>query len=126
MFEMSKNSGPSHWRSMQELADTDDFRLHLENEFPSGIEVEETGFSRRRFLQIMSASIAMATLAGCRWPEEKIVPFVNRPAGVTPGTPLQFLTIQQQGMLPAEKAQHLILLPEQFQGFKRLQGRWRG
>jgi MoCo/4Fe-4S cofactor protein with predicted Tat translocation signal len=100
MSEMSKFTGPGHWRSLQELADTDEFRLQVEKEFPAGIEVEETGLSRRRFLQIMSASMAMATLAGCRWPEEKIVPFVNRAAGVTPGKPLQFATTMEMGSAP--------------------------
>ena len=97
MSETSKFSGPSHWRSLQELTDTDEFRLQVENEFPAGIEVQENGLSRRRFLQIMSASMAMATLAGCRWPEEKIVPFAKRPAGVTPGKPLQFATAMERG-----------------------------
>ena len=100
MSEMSRTTGPSHWRSLQELADSDEYRLQLENEFPAGIEVQENALSRRHFLQIMSASIAMATLAGCRWPEEKIVPFVNRPAGVTPGTPLQFATTMEMGASP--------------------------
>ena len=67
--------GRGYWRSLQELADTDEFRAQLENEFPGGIDAPVSGMSRRRFLQIMSASIAMTSLAGCRWPEEKIVPF---------------------------------------------------
>ena len=53
--------------------------------------------TRRRFLQVMSASIAMTTLAGCRWPAEKIVPFVHRPEGVMPGTPMQFATTMELG-----------------------------
>ncbi len=97
MSEMSNFNGPGHWRSLQQLADTDEFRASVENEFPAGIEVEQDGVSRRRFLQIMSASMAMATLAGCRWPEEKIVPFVKRPAGMDPGTPMQFATTMERG-----------------------------
>ena len=81
--------GLNYWRSLQELADTDEYRNQLENEFPGGVDAPE-GMTRRRFLQVMSASIAMTTLAGCRWPTEKIVPFVNRPEGLTPGTPMQF------------------------------------
>ncbi|RKZ13305.1 molybdopterin oxidoreductase, partial [bacterium] len=92
--------GPRHernyWRSLQELADSEEFRQQLENEFPGGIEPPE-GMSRRRFLQIMSASIAMTTLAGCRWPEEKIVPLAARPEGVEPGTPLGFATTMELG-----------------------------
>ena len=93
-------SGPAHsqnyWRSLQELADSDEFRAHLENEFPGGIEAPD-GMTRRHFLQIMSAAIAMTTLAGCRWPQEKIVPFANRAEGVTPGTPQGFATTMEVG-----------------------------
>ena len=88
--------GMNYWRSLQELADTDEYRNQLENEFPGGVDAPG-GMTRRRFLQVMSASIAMTTLAGCRWPEEKIVPFVNRPEGVTPGTPMQFATTLELG-----------------------------
>jgi len=87
----------NYWRSLQELADTEEYRNQVENEFPTGIEPSDDGMSRRRFLQVMSASIAMTTLAGCRWPEEKIVPYAERPDGVTPGTPLQFATTMELG-----------------------------
>jgi len=94
-------SGPGHstnyWRSLEELADTDDYRAQLEHEFPSGIEPSSDGLTRRRFLQVMSASIAMASLAGCRFPEEKIVPFAEREEGVTPGTPMKFATTMELG-----------------------------
>ncbi len=89
--------GMNYWRSLQELADTDEYRDQLENEFPGGIEAPADGMTRRRFLQVMSASIAMASLAGCSWPEEKIVPFAARPEGVTPGTPLKFATTMELG-----------------------------
>jgi molybdopterin-containing oxidoreductase family iron-sulfur binding subunit len=36
-------------------------------------------------MQLMSASLAMAGVAGCRYPEELISPFVIRPAGRVPG-----------------------------------------
>ena len=84
----SSGRGPQHWRSLNELADSEDFRRQLENEFPEGIEPPE-GMTRRRFLQIMSASIAMTTLAGCRWPTEKIVPFA---AGLIVGEALTELS----------------------------------
>jgi len=88
--------GMNYWRSLQELADTDEYRNLVENEFPGGVDAPN-GMTRRRFLQVMSASVAMASLAGCRWPEEKIVPYVHRPEGVTPGTPLQFATTMELG-----------------------------
>ncbi len=98
MAEINRDpgQGQDYWRSLQELADTDEFRHQLDNEFPGGIDAPG-GMTRRRFLQIMSASIAMTSLAGCRWPVEKIVPFAKRPAGYTPGTPLQFATTFEVG-----------------------------
>ena len=94
---LDKQDGRHYWRSLNELADTDDFRSRLENEFPEGIDVPVDGMSRRRFLQVMSASIALTTLAGCRWPREEILPFAQRPEGMTPGTPLKFATTMELG-----------------------------
>ncbi|MFT5234282.1 MAG: MoCo/4Fe-4S cofactor protein with predicted Tat translocation signal, partial [Candidatus Krumholzibacteriia bacterium] len=94
-------AGPGHstnyWRSLEELADTDDYRAQLEHEFPTGIEPSSDGLTRRRFLQVMSASIAMASLAGCRFPQEKIVPFAKGEEGVIPGTPMKFATTMELG-----------------------------
>lgn len=90
-------SGKNYWRSLEELQDTDDFRNQLENEFPSGIDAPVDGITRRRFLQVMSASIALTTLAGCKWPTEEILPFAERPEGMTPGTPMKFATTMEVG-----------------------------
>ncbi|MBK7048613.1 MAG: TAT-variant-translocated molybdopterin oxidoreductase [bacterium] len=95
-YSLEPGSGSPYWRSLQELADTDDFRNQMEHEFPGGIEAPD-GMSRRRFLQIMSASIAMTSLAGCRWPVEKIVPYVANTPGIEPGTPVRFATTMQMG-----------------------------
>ncbi|MCP4291494.1 MAG: TAT-variant-translocated molybdopterin oxidoreductase [bacterium] len=105
MSGMSENvsnmhSGKSYWRSLQELADTDEFREQLENEFPGGIDAPVSGMSRRRFLQVMSASIAMVSLAGCRWPEEKIMPYAHRAPGVDPGVTRKFATTMELGPVP--------------------------
>jgi MoCo/4Fe-4S cofactor protein with predicted Tat translocation signal len=88
-------SGQTYWRSLQELARSEEFRRHLEAEFPAPLAAAAeqgergdgpgTGLSRRRFLQLMSASIALAGISGCRWPQEEIVPFAHRPAGYVPG-----------------------------------------
>jgi molybdopterin-containing oxidoreductase family iron-sulfur binding subunit len=90
-------NGRGYWRSLEELAQSDEFRRHLEQEFPGGIEPPAAGVSRRRFLQIMAASTAMAGLAGCRWPEEAIVPFAKRPEGYVPGEARHFATAMEQG-----------------------------
>jgi molybdopterin-containing oxidoreductase family iron-sulfur binding subunit len=53
----------------------------------------ESGFSRRRFLQLGSASMALAGLTACtRQPTESIVPYVEQPEYLVPGKPLYFAT----------------------------------
>src|SRR3954451_21687994 len=53
---------------------------------------EPTGsVSRRRFLQLMGAALAMAG-AACSAPREKIVPYVQSPAQIDVGTPLYYAT----------------------------------
>jgi Fe-S-cluster-containing dehydrogenase component len=49
--------------------------------------------SRRDFLSLMAASMALAGIAGCKAaPPEKIVPYVQPPEAILPGTPLYFAT----------------------------------
>ncbi|MBM4130514.1 4Fe-4S dicluster domain-containing protein, partial [bacterium] len=93
---LEPGSGSPYWRSLQELADTEEYRHLMSHEFPGGIDAPD-GLSRRRFLQIMSASIAMTSLAGCRWPVEKIVPYAANTPGLEPGTPVKFATTMELG-----------------------------
>jgi molybdopterin-containing oxidoreductase family iron-sulfur binding subunit len=90
-------TGRRYWRSMDELADTPEFKDWLHREFPQGASDELDGTSRRHFLKIMSASFAFAGLAlagaGCRRPEEKLEPFGQQPsADYIYGKPEYFAT----------------------------------
>lgn len=76
--------GKVYWRSLGELGDTVEFRetrFHI----PGGIAGPADGFSRRQFLGVMGASLGLAGLAGCRRPEEKILPYSRAPEDVVPG-----------------------------------------
>ncbi|MEE8403861.1 MAG: TAT-variant-translocated molybdopterin oxidoreductase, partial [candidate division Zixibacteria bacterium] len=84
--------GKDYWRSLDQLADTPEFNKFLKREFPLGASEFDNGWSRRKFLTLMGASLAMAGLASCRRPEEKIVPYVERPEEVIPGVPLYYAT----------------------------------
>ena len=65
----------------------------LHREFPRYASEWPEGVSRRRFLQLSSASLALAGLTGCtRQPIEKIVPYVRQPEQIIPGKPLFFAT----------------------------------
>jgi molybdopterin-containing oxidoreductase family iron-sulfur binding subunit len=92
-----ENSTPSntHWRSLAELADSPRFRQFVEAEFPAA--ADPTGMSRRRWLQLMGASLALAGVGGCRWDREEIEPFARRPDGRVPGEPEQFATAVDMG-----------------------------
>ena len=91
---LASASGPEYWRGLEELSETEEFRDFLAHEFPENADQwSGSGVDRRRFLQLMSASLALAGLAACtRQPEEKIVPYIEQPEGLVPGKPLFFAT----------------------------------
>jgi molybdopterin-containing oxidoreductase family iron-sulfur binding subunit len=67
--------GRNYWRSFEELAQTDRFKEFLHREFPRQASEWTDAVSRRDFLQLMGASLALAGLSACtRNPVEKIVP----------------------------------------------------
>ncbi len=80
------------WRSLDELQNTEQFQEFLAREFPQAASEFPEGVSRRRWMQLMSASFALAGAAGCRWETEKIAEFANRPEGYIPGTHQHYAT----------------------------------
>ena len=88
-------TGKRYWRSMEELADTPQFRTWLEREFPAGAaEMELDGVSRRNFLRLMGASMALAGigLSGCRRPEAYVVPYTKSVEWLIPGKSVLYTT----------------------------------
>jgi len=89
-------TGRQYWRSVDELADTPEFKDWLHREFPQGASELTDDVSRRHFIKIMSASFALMGVAGmaagCRRPEEKLVPFSKLPEGYIHGTSQYFAT----------------------------------
>lgn len=81
-----------YWRSLQEYAGSPEFRELCAREFPADADAPPDALSRRGFLKIMGASVALAGLAGCRWPRETIVPRAYQPAGQSPGLTRAFAT----------------------------------
>ncbi|MCH7755799.1 TAT-variant-translocated molybdopterin oxidoreductase [candidate division KSB1 bacterium] len=59
-------NGKQYWRSLEEVAETEEFQQWVENEFRHSPMDWNNGFSRRKFLQLMGASMA---LAGYNTPE---------------------------------------------------------
>lgn len=89
--------GKDYWRSLDQLAETPEFRKYLENEFPEGIG-EDNSFSRRNFIALMGASMALGgLLGGCRRPIEKIIPYVIPPEEIVPGVANRYATTMPFG-----------------------------
>ena len=85
--------GPTYWRSLEELAGSPELEEAIREEFPRHADIWPDGFDRRRFLQLSSASMALAGLAACtKQPPESIVPYVKAPEDLVPGKPLFFAT----------------------------------
>ncbi|MBW7881823.1 MAG: TAT-variant-translocated molybdopterin oxidoreductase [Caldilineaceae bacterium] len=96
--QLANAPGRHFWRSLEELAETDAFREFLYREFPQQASEWVPAMSRRHFLQLMGASLALAGLAGCTsQSSEKIVPYVQAPEESVPGQPLLFATAMQLG-----------------------------
>jgi MoCo/4Fe-4S cofactor protein with predicted Tat translocation signal len=98
-------TGKKYWRSLEEFADTPEFRAKLSREFPQGAaELEGDEVSRRGFMQFMGASIALAGLGltGCRRPELHVVPYTKGVEWQVPGNALHYATSMPRrgGALP--------------------------
>lgn len=86
--------GKVFFRSIDQLEDTPEFRDWAHREFPQGAAELTDDVSRRSFLQLMGAGVALAGFGtGClRRPEEHIIPYAKRPEDVLPGLPLHYAT----------------------------------
>ncbi len=73
------------FRSVNQLEGTAEFNEFVEREFPKAASEFPEGVSRRRWVQLMGASIALASAAGCRYNREEfaalVVPEGDRVAG---------------------------------------------
>ena len=83
--------GKEYWRSIEEYVDAPEFEEFVAREYPHEIEEWDNSLSRRNFVKVMGASLALAGLTGCViQPPEKIVPYVKSPEGMLPGKPNYF------------------------------------
>jgi molybdopterin-containing oxidoreductase family iron-sulfur binding subunit len=85
--------GKKYWRSVDELAGTPEFQAAVEQEFPSSAQEWVDPVSRRGFMKLMGASMALAGLAGCtKQPDEPIYAYVKAPEDLILGKPMYFAT----------------------------------
>ncbi|MBC8042805.1 MAG: TAT-variant-translocated molybdopterin oxidoreductase [Rhizobacter sp.] len=89
-------NGKQYWRSLDQLSETEEAKQFATREFQDGAAELTTELAnpltRRSFLSIMGASMALAGLTGCRRPVEKIIPYVNQPENITLGVAQQYAT----------------------------------
>ncbi len=91
-------NGKEYWRSIEEHADTPEFREFISEEYPHEIEEWDNSLSRRNFVKVMGASLALAGLSGCViQPNEQIVPYVRPVEGMLPGKANFFATAMSLG-----------------------------
>ena len=96
--ELDKTQGPEYWRSLEELAGSEEFQQMMHREFPKGASEWLDPVSRRGFLGLMSASLALAGMTACtRQPQEYIVPYVKQPEDLILGKPQFFATAMVLG-----------------------------
>ncbi len=91
--QLTSSTGPRYWRTLEELAQTPEFEELLHREFPRGASEWVDPVTRRGFLKLMGASMALAGLGACvKQPLEPIVPYVRQPEEIVLGKPLFFAT----------------------------------
>src|SRR5580658_3398091 len=113
--ELKGTKGKKFWRSLDELANTQEFQEAVEREFPSSAQEWVDPVSRRGFLKVMGASLALAGLAGCtKQPDEPIYAYVKAPEDLILGKPNYFASAMPfaAGSLP------LLVKSDQFRPIK--------
>src|SRR5436190_6918930 len=88
--QMRRDTIPTHMTQKTHATD----ESHRSNEFASGASEWPDELSRREFLRLAGASVALAGFGACtKQPIEKIVPYVKQPEEIVPGKPLRFATV---------------------------------
>src|SRR5580704_16433349 len=96
--KLDGKTGRRFWKNLDELAETPAFHELMREEFPRqagsmGVGEWVDSVSRRGFLKVMSASLALAGLAGCtKQPDEPIFPYVKQPEDLVLGKAMYFAT----------------------------------
>jgi len=96
--KLAQTQGPKYWRTLEEFSNDQAFGELLEREFPRHASEWVDPVSRRNFMKLSAASLALAGLAGCtRQPLEQILPYVRQPEQLIPGKPFFYATAMPLG-----------------------------
>ena len=95
---LEASRGREYWRSLEQVAETPEFKEFLHREFPHNASEWLDPVGRRGFLKLMGASLALAGVSACtRQPSEELVPYVRQPEELVPGKPLFYATAMPFG-----------------------------
>ncbi|MDZ4847732.1 MAG: TAT-variant-translocated molybdopterin oxidoreductase [Pirellulaceae bacterium] len=86
------NQSKKYFRSIGELENSPEFDQFLQREFPTAASEFPEGVSRRRWIQLMGASLAFGGASGCRYNREQFAEFASKPEGRVAGVPQYFTT----------------------------------
>ncbi|MDC0918283.1 hypothetical protein OAQ61_04200, partial [Candidatus Marinimicrobia bacterium] len=90
--KIDQNTAQSHefgyWKSLKDISSSDDYTNYLKQ----SEHHEDNGLSRRNFLSLVAASVALAGLEGCKKPVQKIIPYVEAEIATIPGIPKHYAT----------------------------------
>ncbi len=101
--ELDDSKAGKSWQGLDRAASQPGFDRRVEQEFPAQAGEWVDPVSRRGFMKLMGASMAMAGLAGCtKQPDEPIYPYVKAPEDLILGKPNYFATAMpfSTGALP--------------------------
>ena len=93
--KLAGQTGRRYWKNLDELAATPEFNELMQEEFPRQAMQGEwvDAVSRRGFLKVMGASLALAGMAGCtKQPDEPIYPYIKQPEDLVLGKSMYFAT----------------------------------
>lgn len=116
---LTGKSGRMLWRSLDELSQEPSVLEMLRAEFPGLPDLTDAQVGRRRLLELMGASFALAGLSGCGPGEasEKAISYVTMPAGLVPGVARHFATaVTRGGYADGVLAIHQMGRPVQLEG----------
>src|SRR5690349_19437712 len=91
--KLADAQGPRYWQALEDLAQTDEFRAAVQQEFPDRAGELLDPVNRRDFLKLASVTMALAGITACtKQPLEPIIPYVRQPEEIVLGKPLFFAT----------------------------------
>ncbi len=97
--QIAEKKGKEYWRSLNELAESEEFEETIRREFPRQAQLLGD-LNRRDFLKVLGAGLALAGLTSCAPADgNKVLPYVNPPMDMIPDVPIYYAsTMVQDGV----------------------------